>query len=303
MAGNELISIIIPSNGRPCLWDALRSIEAVRGSIPFEILVVGALPEPRAALAETVRFLPCEGRGTGAMRNLAARNARGSILLFTDSDCIADPDWIGRAAAAVSPERALVAGGLRFPESNPWDMGDNLAVFHAVHVSKPAGVVTGHVGTNNLAVRRDVFDALGGFDDRLTVGEDWDFLDRARRAGHAIRFDPSFAVRHQSNRNTAEQVRAHARWYAEGYVRLLAEGRMPGGSWRADRLLGTIKGGAEFWSAAKATLGVIRVVLPHPPFWRCLRGVPGAWLFYYTRRLEVFRRLAMSFGRTLNPEP
>jgi GT2 family glycosyltransferase len=133
---------------------------------------------------------------------------------------------------------------------------------------------------------------LGGFDDRLTVGEDWDFLDRARRAGHAIWFDPSFAVRHQSNRDTPEQVCSHARWYADGYVRLLAAGRMPGGRWRAERLLARIKGGATFWSAVKATLALIRVVLPHPSFWRCLRGVPGAWLFYYARRREVFRRLA-----------
>ena len=292
MAGNEHISIIIPSNGRPCLWDALRSIEAARGRIPFEVLVVGALPEPRAELAEAVSFLPCEGLGTGAMRNLAARNARGSILLFTDSDCVADPGWIDRAAAAVTADRPLVAGGIRFPENNAWDLGDNLAIFHGVHVSRPAGPATGHVGTNNLAVARTVFEALGGFDDQLTVGEDGDFLDRARRAGHSVWFDPSFAVRHQSGRDSAAAVRAHARWYAEGYVRLLAEGRVPEQPWRADRVLGRIPGGAETWSALKATLGVLGVVLPHPPFWRHLRGIPGAWLFYYARRLEVFRQLA-----------
>lgn len=291
MAGNENISIIIPSNGHACLWDALRSIESARGATPFEVIVAGALPEPRLPLAETIHFLPANDLGTGALRNLAVRAAQGSILLFTDSDCIVDPDWIDRAIAAVSSDHPIVAGGIRFPMGNIWDLGDNLAIFHGVHVSRPAGPAPGHVGTNNLAVMRSVFDALNGFDDELTVGEDGDFLDRARRAGHAVWFDPSFAVRHQSNRDTAEKVRAHARWYAEGYVRLLAAGRMPDGSWRADRLLGKIKGGAKFWSAAKATWGVIQVVLPHPPFWRFLRGMSGAWLFYYARRLEVFRRL------------
>ena len=290
MAGNEHISILIPSNGRPCLWDALRSIEAARGQVPFEVLVAGALPEPRCPPADHVRFLPGEGLGTGAMRNLAARNARGSIFLFTDSDCIVDSNWIDRAAAAVTDAHPLVAGGIRFPESNAWDLGDNLAIFHGVHVSRPAGPATGHVGTNNLAVARTVFEAVGGFDDRLTVGEDGDFLDRARRAGHPVWFDPSFAVRHQSGRDTAAAVRAHARWYAEGYARLLAEGRVPGQPWRADRILGRIPGGAAAWSALKAALGVLGVVLPHPPFWRYLRGVPGAGLFYYARRRELFRQ-------------
>ena len=291
MARNEYISIIIPSNGQPCLWSALHSIESARGATPFEVIVAGALPEPRLPLAETIRFLPGNGLGTGALRNLAVRSAQGSILLFTDSDCIVDPDWIDRAAAAVSPDHPIVAGGIRFPIGNNWDVGDNLAIFHGVHVSRRAGPAPGHVGTNNLAVMRSAFEAFNGFDDELTVGEDGDFLDRARRAGHAIWFDPSFAVRHQSGRDTAEKVRAHARWYAEGYASLLAEGRVTRGPWRADRLLGQIPGAAAIWSAIKASTGVLRVVLPHPPFWRYIRGIPAAWLFYYTRRREVFRHL------------
>jgi hypothetical protein len=292
MAENEHISIIIPSNSRPCLWDALRSIEAGRSPVPHEILIVGSLPEPQEALPGAVRFLPCEGLGTGAMRNLAARNARGSILLFTDSDCIVDSGWIDRAASAVTGGHPFVAGGVRFPETNAWDLGDNLAIFYAVHVSRPAGPARGHIGTNNLAVRHNIFEALGGFNERLTVGEDWEFLDRARRAGHSVWFDPSFAVRHQSGRDSAAAVRAHARWYAEGYARLLNEGHLTGGRWRADGILGRIPGGAACWSAAKATTGVMRVLLPYPPFWRFLRGIPGAWLFYYTRRREVCRQLA-----------
>ena len=292
MARNEYISIIIPSNGQPCLWNALHSIENARGPTPFEVLVAGALPEPRLPLAEMVHFLPGDGVGTGALRNLAVRAARGSILLFTDSDCIVDPDWIERAAAAVTPDHPVVAGGIRFPTGNNWDVGDNLAIFHGVHVSRRAGPAPGHVGTNNLAVARSVFEALNGFDDELTVGEDGDFLARARRAGHPLWFDPSFAVRHQSGRNSPGQVRAHARWYAEGYARLLAEGRLPGGPWRADRLLGQIPGAAPIWSAVKATAGVLRIVLPHPPFWRYIRGITRAWLFSHPRRSEVFRHLA-----------
>ena len=66
-------------------------------------LVFAWLRDPRFAdveAADVARFLPGETLGTGALRNLAVRNARGSLLLFTDSDCIVDPGWMDRAAAA-----------------------------------------------------------------------------------------------------------------------------------------------------------------------------------------------------------
>ena len=291
MDKHEIISIIIPCNGRPCLRDALRSIRDSETDSPYEVIVVGSLPEGYPPLTGPVRLQPCTGLGTGAMRNLAAKQAQGDLLLFTDSDCVVDPDWIERAAVATTPDHPVVAGGLRFPESNPLDLGDNLAIFHAVHVTHSIGPARGSVGTNNLAVRRDVFDRLGGFDEDLTVGEDSEFLDRVRSAGYPVWFDPSFSVRHQSNRNTAAQVRAHARWYAEGYCHLMTSGYLPSSFWRAEQRFGRIKGCAMLWSAIKATLGVIRVVLPHPPFWHYIRAWPTVWLFYYTRRLELFRCL------------
>lgn len=302
----DLVSIVIPSNRRPCLAAALDSIRRSRNAPPCEIVVVGELPPDLPPLdpARNERFVPCSGIPTGPMRNLAVREARGDLVLFTDSDCVVDPDWLARAAASCTPDRPIVAGGIRFPEASACDCGDNLAIFHGVHVSRKPGLRRPWgIGTNNLAVRRDVFDALGGFDSRLSSGEDAEFLLRAAAAGHPIWFDPSFAVRHDSGRTCAADIRGHARWYAEGSARLAAEGLAARGRFRADRFLGSIPGATAAWSALKATTGLLGIVLPHPPFWRwrILRAWPWAWLFLYTLRLEKFRAMRAALAAKAPP--
>ena len=283
------VSILIPSDGRPSLADTLRSILASRTSAEYEIRVAGVADPAAGPDDPRIRYLPLTGLGTGALRNRAAAASSGTVLLFTDSDCVVDPDWIERARSAVSASRPIVGGGIRFPENNRWDLGDNLAIFSSLHVSCPAHPVTGCLGTNNLAVWRPAFEAVRGFRDDLTVGEDWDFLNRARAAGLAVWFDPGFAVRHESGRTTAARVRDHARWYARGYRRLLDEAIVAAGRWRAERLFARIPPLAAAWSAGRAAAMTAGVYLWHPPFWKYLRAAPATWLFYYTRRRELLR--------------
>ena len=290
---DDKISIIIPCNARPCLREAIDSILANTTRRPWELIVVGEWPPGDSPPADPrIRFLPTKGLGTGAMRNAAARAATGSFLLFTDSDCVADLDWIDAAAASVSATRPVAGGGIRFPEHNAWDLGDNLAIFSRMHVTRPAGPAGPLLGTNNLAIRRDVFEAVGGFRDDLTVGEDWEFLQRVQAAGYPLFFDPRFAVRHNSGRNSAAKVRQHAEWYGRGYVDLMARGVAPKSAWRADRLISALPGGIAIWSALKATTRTAALYLGHPPFWRYLRALPAAWYFAFCRRRAISKTLA-----------
>jgi glycosyltransferase involved in cell wall biosynthesis len=66
---------------------------------------LGVPPALRASYA--LRFVNAPHRGPAAARNLAARQARGDFLAFTDDDCRPEPDWLDQF------ERAFRAG--------PWD--------------------------------------------------------------------------------------------------------------------------------------------------------------------------------------
>lgn len=83
--------------------------------------------------------------------------------------------------------------------------------------------------TANLAVRREVYQALGGLDPALAVaGEDADFCWRAARAGWGLRYVPDAAVTH-CHRSTLRGLWRQSYHYGIGQVDLFAKWREPWG--------------------------------------------------------------------------
>ncbi len=289
--GGVRVSVIIPCEGRACLAECLKSIEACGGvEGGYEVLVAGRMPEGLVA-GGAVRLLESAEEMPGALRNLGAREARGEVLLFTDSDCTVDAGWLARAAESCNGNaRAIVLGGVRFPGGNLKDTGVNVALYSMVHASQRRGRAEGwRCGANNLAVRREIFQALGGFSTFLPRGEADDFLERAEVASCPIWFDPKFTVRHRGGRNTAEAVRRHARLYAEATtIRFRSqEGRMKPHHLE-DAFLG-IPLMAQVTGFCSATSRLLMLLLTHPVFFAFAGALPWTWLFFYCWRRDVFR--------------
>ena len=283
------ISVIVPTLNDASVAATVQSILANEPPLPFELFVAGRDESGRLRAFPRVRFLDTgRPRIPSAARNLAAAQAAGDLFLFTDADCVVDRDWIAQALTAMGDEREVVGGGIRFPEDNYWELGDNVAVFHRCHVSGHPRPVRDYVGSNNLAVTRRAFEAVGGFDGELWIGEDWDFLKRLRAQGLGAWFEPGFAVTHHSGRTTRERLLEHARSYGAGYVKLLRRGTATSGRWRADRC-GRWPLAAAAWSAARACSQTLRTFAGTPSMLRYLRVLPVVWLFHYARRREVFR--------------
>jgi GT2 family glycosyltransferase len=301
MSRFKQVSVIIPTLNHPAIADAVRSVLRNTTDVPFEVIVVGR-DEPRRVPSDPrVRFvdtgapvLPSAGRNRGA------DEAAGDLLLFTDSDCVADASWIRNAILAVDAERHVIGGGIRFPEDNLWDLGDNIAIFHGVHVSCRPRVTKSYLGSNNLAITREAFRKVGGFNPELWVGEDWDLLNRLRAAGFAVHFDPDCAVLHNSGRTSRQSVIEHARSYGDGYVKLMKQGVIPIGRGRVDGLA-KFPPLAALWSALRATWQTARI-FSAPALWRYLRAAPVVWLFHYERRREIFRKVAVEERPTSNAQ-
>ncbi len=76
------------------------------------------------------------------------------------------------------------------------------------------------VNSAGMLIRRDVWDALGGFDPALPgVGDDVDFCWRNRLAGHRVVVVPAAVVRHAGHRENSAATPVAAR-RAEVYLRL-----------------------------------------------------------------------------------
>lgn len=166
----------------------------------------------------------------GHVRNLGARNAKGRLLLFCDADDVVGPRWVAVMVSALA-ERDFVAGSLEYQRLNPdWVLG----VGHSPQTNslqqwgEPPFMA--HAGGGNLAIRREVFEAVGGFDEDLPALEDTDFCFRAQLRGHelgfvagaevSVRLRPSLgALYRQAHAWGYASVALHRRYLAHGMPR------------------------------------------------------------------------------------
>jgi glycosyltransferase involved in cell wall biosynthesis len=209
------IAIIIPCRDHADeLQDCLESIGRQRFSEACEVIVVDSAGDPEvaavAARFRRVRLVrSAEPLLAGPARNLGVAATTAPLLAFIDADCVAEPDWLARAHAALSNGTDAVGGPVRdvFPW-HPIAVADNLLQFYELMPGRPAGPVS-YLPACNLAVRREVFDALGGFS-ATVAGEDV-LLTRqiAERTPGGLRFEPAILVRHRGRRQFPAFWRHH----------------------------------------------------------------------------------------------
>lgn len=202
-------SVIVPvRNGRHFLRRLLPALESQ--TLPrerFEVIIADdgstdGLIDGIAAESDWLFISRGEARNSFAARNRGAALARGSLLVFTDADCVPEPDWLEKGIKATA-DSDVVAGGVKFilPEKRTiWTLLD-------VELTKnqKRAVERGNAETANLFVRRELFDDLDGFETTTNHHGDYDFSNRVVRAGARLTFGPDAVVLHPT-RNTARPV-------------------------------------------------------------------------------------------------
>jgi GT2 family glycosyltransferase len=135
-----------------------------------------------AARVEKIRLVDASiVKGPGAARNAGARAARGELLAFCDADDVVQPGWL--AGHVIALAGADFSGGV----FDSWSLNARPAPSPLIH-SMPSAVsqfgFLPAVTSNNLALRRPVFESVGGFAEDLMTGEDIDLSWRLQLAGH-----------------------------------------------------------------------------------------------------------------------
>jgi GT2 family glycosyltransferase len=199
MSGALKASIVIPAyRSHDTIAESLASIEAQRFQ-HFEVIVVDSSPDDRSGrivrksfpqfhyFRETSRLLPHQARNYGVGRST------GEVLVFTDPDCVAEPDWLERLIAHHSSGHEVVGGSMR---SSPgwWNRSVTLTKYPWWDPESPGGVRS-EIPTGNFSVSRAVWNRVGGFRGEYLAG-DSEICWRIRSAGHEIWFDPRAIVTH-----------------------------------------------------------------------------------------------------------
>ena len=145
-----------------------------------------------------VRLIRLKPSGLSAARNAGAAVAGGEILAFTDDDCEPDREWLVRLARGFSDGRYAAMGGPNLPPpARTWQQAVVRAAPGAPSHVMIDDTEAEHLPGCNLAVRKEAFECIGGFDPQfLTAGDDVDFCWRLRAAGFRLGFVPGAFVWH-----------------------------------------------------------------------------------------------------------
>jgi glycosyltransferase involved in cell wall biosynthesis len=215
------VSVVIPTYNYGCfISEAIESVLAQTYQID-EIIVVddGSTDGTESlvrAFGESVRYVKQQNAGVGAARNRGVENASGDLIAFLDADDMWLPEKIEKQVAKFSAdsELGLVHCGMR--EFNG-DTGDTLKIYlegsegliasELALFESPVIYVSGSI----WVVRRDVFWSVGGFDTRLTNGEDWEFCLRVARK-YKVGFVPEALVNYRNHgANATKNIEAMER--------------------------------------------------------------------------------------------
>ena len=227
------VSVIIPvHNGGNRFRTCLQNL-AASNITPEEVIVVsdgdsdGSWRVAEQFGAQVMRILTPEGPARA--RNLGARIAKGDILFFFDADVAIPQDAVGRIAATFqdNPDLAALFGSYDDEpfESNFLSQYKNL-FHHYVHQIAKTDASTFWSGCG--AVRREVFLAMGGFDEnyRHPSIEDIELGYRLRKAGHRIRLLKELQVKHLKRWDVSSLLKADFQYRALPWTDLiLKDGR------------------------------------------------------------------------------
>jgi len=227
------VSFIVPaynseSTLRECL-DALRNMACSNAEI---IVVDDASTDDTKLIGEeagarTLRLV--KNSGPAAARNFGARHARSEILFFVDADVALSSEALNRVRMVFRDQPGLAAVFGSY-DANPKALGTvsqyrNL-LHHFVHQNGQSEASTFWAGCG--AIRRSVFERLGGFDEeqfpRASI-EDVELGYRLRRAGFRIFLDKSLQGTHLKQWTLASLLRTDIFSRAIPWSRLILDTR------------------------------------------------------------------------------
>jgi GT2 family glycosyltransferase len=217
-----LISIVIISKDEESLDGTLTAVsaQAQAHKEPCEIIVVdssdGRLDSIRLKHESRIKWVQF-ARPQGVrvtiphQRNEGVRQARGSIIVFTDAGCQPDDGWLVRLVEPLLGDEKI-AYGLALATASSTKLYNRRA-----QQALEASYVT-EFSTINLAFHREVFHAVNGFDEQFAYGSDVDFSWRIVDMGYKCRSVPAAVVRHDWGKGRRQLRRSYV--YGKARVRL-----------------------------------------------------------------------------------
>lgn len=218
---NPKASIIIPTYNSAktitrCLtsilnqdYDNLEIIVVDDGSTDETVKLVSKFPPIKLILNR-------KNKGPSHARNIGITNSTGEIIILLDSDSyVENKAWVRQHIEAHSRhDKCLIGGGIQGVGRGFWGKAESYFwITNIPQAGQERPFAIAHLVTNNLSFRRNIFDAVGGFDESIRSGEDIIFCQEAERLGFKLIMVSNMLIYHQDR---AGIIR---RWFRYGQDR------------------------------------------------------------------------------------
>ncbi len=215
-----IFSVVIPTYNRPrqlkrCLMALTK--QAYQGNWQVVVVDDGSEQCLNGLIASFenqlhIKLLEQTNQGPAAARNLGARQARGQFLAFLDDDCEPDINWL----ASFVPHLKL---GVLLGGRTENKLSRNIYSEVSQHLvsylyERFRGTPWYFFTSNNVAVDRDTFLTLGGFDASFhtSAGEDRGFCVYWAKQGKRLLYIPDAIVEHSHDLNLFSFCKLHVKY-------------------------------------------------------------------------------------------
>jgi GT2 family glycosyltransferase len=293
------VSVIVCSyNGGRTLARCLESLGKINYPSYEVILVDDGSTDNTAEIAArypNVRYIHQSNHGLSHARNSGAAAAKGDVFVYTDSDCMADPDWLYYLIGTLTSGDY---GGVGGPNVSPPARN----AIQAVVAAAPGGpshvlltdTIAEHIPGCNMAFYRWAFENIGGFDPEYhKAGDDVDFCWRLQQAGYVIAFSPTAIVWHH-RRFTLREFLKQQQGYGEAesllrFKHLIFFGPTGSAKWRG-----------QIYGAPRFSWFINRPVIYHgifgEGFFQSMYAPPQSDIAAYLSSVEWFALTLFLFG-------
>ncbi len=180
-----LFSIVIPAyNEEKTIADCLKSV--TNQTFPknnYEVIVINNNSTDKTktiAQKFPVRIVDEKKKGYVWAITRGAKEAKGKILAYTDADTRVNKDWLKQYAKVFADPQVLIAGGRAiFEPKFPYMKIIEPLLNSAYRIFK---VYSGF----NFAVRKKIYDQVGGFNTKINFNVDTDLFLRVKKIGKSI---------------------------------------------------------------------------------------------------------------------
>jgi succinoglycan biosynthesis protein ExoA len=222
------VSIIMPV--RECAQTLVEAVDAAlgQGDLVGEV-VLAVAPSRDDTVAVAQRLAASDARvhltdnpsgRTPDGLNAAIAASSGDVVVRVDAHAVIPPGYVAQALRTLASTGAANVGGRQVPVSGGGFAGAVAAAmrspFGAGGAAYRTGTEPGPADTVYLGTfRKDVLEAVGGYDGRFTRNQDAELNLRLRRAGYEVWFDPRLAVEYRPRdtvRGLASQYLQYGRW-------------------------------------------------------------------------------------------